>query len=71
VTDDQDPRIPQPNGTPPLGGEEPDAVSRQNAQTMRNMYVGLRWVGFTEDQAMQLVGTALSTAIGTYRPKDS
>ena len=43
--------------------EEPDAVSREIAKSFRNLFTALVHEGFTEPQALQLIGTAISAAI--------
>lgn len=43
--------------------QEPSAVARQAARTMRDQFLALVKEGFTEPQAIQIIGTMLSAAI--------
>lgn len=62
------------NGEPPFEGldyltksptEEPSADSRQFARAMRDLFVALQAEGFSERQAILLLGQAIAAAQGT------
>lgn len=44
--------------------EEPNAQSRAFAATMRNLYTALVQTGFTEQQALTIVGQVVTAAFG-------
>lgn len=46
-------------------GEEPTADNRQMAKAIRGMFVALVNEGFSENQALEIVGNVLRTAIQT------
>lgn len=47
---------------------EPSAVARQAAKPMYDMFQGLVQAGFTEAQALQIIGVALAAAVA--KPKE-
>lgn len=51
------------NATGPFPNEEPSAVFREMAASLRQMFVALVQAGFREDQAMQAVGITIASAI--------
>lgn len=44
--------------------EEPSAVTRDGARAIREMFVALVQAGFTEKQALTIVGESLRASIG-------
>lgn len=50
-----------PNNIPPTGGpREPSANSRQSARALRDYFLALIAEGFTEDQALRLIGAIMA-----------
>lgn len=47
----------------PFPTEEPSANARAGAQALREMFVALIQSGFTEAQAMNVIGIAVSSAV--------
>lgn len=47
--------------------EEASAGMRVLARTLRDMYVALTAEGFTEQQALNMVGTALAAFTGAFK----
>lgn len=52
----------RPTGRP-FPGEEPRAELRQFARAMREIYVAMQQEGFTEAEAMQIVGVTIASGI--------
>lgn len=57
-------------GKSPFPGEEPNAATRQMAKAFRQMFVALRQEGFTEKQALALIGEVLRNAIAQQKLSD-
>lgn len=62
MTHDSTPLPPDPPRTFRLGAapEEPSSSSRSLARTLRDWYVALRAEGFTEREALDLIGQLLT-----------
>lgn len=54
--------------TNPHDSYEPSAGSRATAQACRDMYLALIKEGFTEAQALHIVGVTLTTSIQNQKP---
>jgi hypothetical protein len=54
--------MPQPNDRP-FPNEEPRADVRKFARGMREIYVAMQQEGFTEGEAMQIVGITIAVGV--------